>query len=118
MGEDKWTHREPGSATGSVVPPPVAPDEPPPSRTQLPRRQPKASGHQRSADADQLITPVRRGSGSPGPDLSVTRSPRRGLGSAGHAPSAPGGSAAPDGPAHPGASAGPGGLTGSGGTGS
>jgi hypothetical protein len=24
MGEDRWTHREPGSATGSVVPPPIS----------------------------------------------------------------------------------------------
>src|SRR5258708_8566465 len=27
MGEDEWTHREPGSATGSVVPPPAIPEQ-------------------------------------------------------------------------------------------
>jgi len=71
MGEDKWSHREPGSVTGSVVPPPVVPDESPPIPPPLPRRRPMASGHQRAADADKLITPVRRVSGSPAPDLSV-----------------------------------------------
>src|SRR5215469_3503323 len=81
MGEDEWTHREPGSVTGSVVPPPVVPPpigpgESPPSRPPLPRRQPQASGHQRSADADQLISPIRRASGSTGPDLSVAEPPR------------------------------------------
>lgn len=100
MGEDEWTHREPGSATGSVVPPPAAAEEPPPSRSPLPRRQPKASGHQRSADADELITPVRRVCGSPGPELSVTRSVP------------PGEVAGTEGSAEPR------GLTGSGGTGS
>lgn len=74
MGEDEWTHREPGSVTGSVVPPRTVPDEPPraipdepaPIPPPLPRRQPKASGHQRSADADQMITPIWRVSGSAG----------------------------------------------------
>ena len=73
MGEDRWTHREPGSITGSVVPPPVVPAEssPIPLPPPLPRRQPRASGHQRAADADKLITPIRRVSGSSGPDPSV-----------------------------------------------
>src|SRR5215469_6450913 len=80
MGEDEWTHREPGSVTGSVVPPPVVPPpigpgESPPNRPPLPRRQPQASGHQRSADADQLISPIRRASGTPGPDLAVAGPP-------------------------------------------
>lgn len=74
MGEDDWTHREPGSVTGSVVPLRTVPDEPPrafpdetaPIRPPLPRRQPRASGHQRSADADQMITPTWRVSGSAG----------------------------------------------------
>lgn len=66
MGEDEWTHREPGSVTGSVVPLRAFSDEPSPIRPPLPRRQPKASGHQRSADADQLITPMWRVSGSAG----------------------------------------------------
>lgn len=71
MGEDEWTHRESGSATGSMVPPPAIPDEPPPFRPPLPRRQPKASGHQRAADADHLITPIWWVSRSAGPDLST-----------------------------------------------
>lgn len=76
MGEDEWSQREPGSVAGSVVPPPVGPDEPAPLQSSLPRRKPKASGHQRAADADRLITSVRRVSGSPGPELSVAGSLR------------------------------------------
>lgn len=74
MGEEEWTHREPGSPTGSVVPPPVVTDESAPVRPPLPRRQPKASGHQRAANADQLVTPIRRVTGSAGPELSVVGS--------------------------------------------
>jgi hypothetical protein len=58
MGQDEWTHRQPGSVTGSMVPSRAIPDESSPIRPPLPRRQPKASGHQRAADADQLITPI------------------------------------------------------------
>jgi hypothetical protein len=84
MGEDEWAHREPGSVTGSVVPPPAVPDEPPPPiRPPLPRRQPKASGHQRAADANQLITPVRRVSGSTGPEPSGAGPARAGTTQAG-----------------------------------
>lgn len=80
MGEDTWTHREPGSASGSMVPPPALPDESSPIRPPLPRREPKASGHQRAADADELITPIRRVSGSTGSELSAVRPTRRNAG--------------------------------------
>src|SRR5215469_10554203 len=43
MGDDEWTSREPGSVTGSYVPPPAVPDEPPQSRPPLPRRKPQAN---------------------------------------------------------------------------
>ncbi|HWF82163.1 MAG TPA: hypothetical protein VN695_16395 [Streptosporangiaceae bacterium] len=46
-------------------------------RPPLPHRQPKASGHQRAANADELITPVRRVSGSAGAELSAVRPTRR-----------------------------------------
>jgi hypothetical protein len=40
MGDDKWIHREPGSISGSFVPPPVDSDETHESRPPLPRRKP------------------------------------------------------------------------------
>ncbi len=42
MGDDKWAQTEPGSATGSYSPAPVAPEEPPENRPPLPRRKPQA----------------------------------------------------------------------------
>jgi hypothetical protein len=44
MGEDKWIRREPGSISGSMVPPPAEPGKPrpEPGASPLPKRQPKS----------------------------------------------------------------------------
>ena len=76
MGEDERTHGEPGCVTGSMVPPPAIKDEPPQIRPPLPRRQPKASGHQRAVDADRLMTPIRLVA-QPGPTNLGPSQPRQ-----------------------------------------
>jgi hypothetical protein len=53
MGDEKWTHREPGSISGSLVPPPAAPGDRAPSRTPLPRRKPRSERRAaQTADAE------------------------------------------------------------------
>jgi hypothetical protein len=104
MGDDKWTIREPGSVTGSYVPPPVVPEEPPSNRPPLPRRKPQAQRRPPrrastneppappapefvrhapgSANSDQLKPgPTGRASGSTGPSSSRKRLKRRVSGS-------------------------------------
>ncbi len=57
MGEDKWTRQEPGSISGSFVPPPVAREEQTPSRPPLPRRRPRSDrrgGHAPGVDGGEL----------------------------------------------------------------
>jgi hypothetical protein len=73
MGDDKWIHREPGSVSGSFVPPPVDPDEKSTSSPPLPRRKP----FNRSAGSEQFPPgSARRASGSDGSAPSDAGSPR------------------------------------------
>ena len=86
MGDDKWTHREPGSISGSVVPPPVpppvAPEELAPSRSPLPRRKPKSDrrgGHAVGADGGEppvASSPAAPGPAEPGPAEPGPAEPR------------------------------------------
>jgi hypothetical protein len=72
MGDDKWTHRETSSISGSLVPPPVVPpvvpEERAPSWPALPRRRPKSDRRATSsADAANYESPDASPSTPPAP---------------------------------------------------
>src|SRR5262249_24622102 len=80
MGEEKWLHRKPGRASGTVVPPPVADDPPPlPERRRpggtrqrpdgLPDAQKQPPTPEMPDNVRLLFRPVLRpGEGRPGKD--------------------------------------------------
>lgn len=71
MGEEKWTRREPGSVSGSMVPPPASRDETTPGQSPVPKpagRTPEQQAGPARTDAAE----VRRASGEAPPDRPVT----------------------------------------------